>query len=219
METGEVSFTKQVKSELSARSYTTEEKKSLLSGFIRNGAVFSIGSKPSLELRTEIASVCKLIYSSLKDVYQRTPRITYEKKTRFKKGVIYRISVRDKRLYDRREELEVFKDGIERIPPKNRLHRKNLSSFLIGCFLANGSVNNPSSAHTSYYLEMAFTDKNDALAVKRNMNILKKRLRDILESQLELVDDIERIDEIIRGYKGMETALVINFKLLREYEE
>ena len=130
METGEVSFTKQVKSELSARSYTTEEKKSLLSGFIRNGAVFSIGSKPSLELRTEIASVCKLIYSSLKDVYQRTPRITYEKKTRFKKGVIYRISVRDKRLYDRREELEVFKDGIERIPPKNRLHRKNLSSFL-----------------------------------------------------------------------------------------
>lgn len=35
---------------------------------------------------------------------------------------------------------------------------------------------------------------NDALAVKRNMNILKKRLREILESQLELVDDIERID-------------------------
>ena len=35
---------------------------------------------------------------------------------------------------------------------------------------------------------------NDAETVKRNMNILKKRLRDILESQLELVDDIERID-------------------------
>ncbi len=35
---------------------------------------------------------------------------------------------------------------------------------------------------------------NDAEMVKRNMNILKKRLRDILESQLELVDDIERID-------------------------
>lgn len=35
---------------------------------------------------------------------------------------------------------------------------------------------------------------NDAEMVKRNMNILKKRLRDILESQLELVDDIEKID-------------------------
>lgn len=35
---------------------------------------------------------------------------------------------------------------------------------------------------------------NDAETLKRNMNILKKRLRDILESQLELVDDIERID-------------------------
>lgn len=174
MDAGEVSFTKQVKNELSVRSYTPSEKKTILSGFIRNGGAFSIGSKPSLELRTEIASVCKLIYSSLKEVYHRTPRITYEKKTRFKKGVIYRIFVQDKRLYDRRDELEIFQDGIERIPPKERLHRKNLPYFLIGCFLSNGSVNNPSSTHTSYYLEMAFTDKNDALAVKKKLLSFKE---------------------------------------------
>jgi len=35
---------------------------------------------------------------------------------------------------------------------------------------------------------------NDAELVKRNTNILKKRLREILESQLQLVDDIERLD-------------------------
>lgn len=45
------------------------------------------------------------------------------------------------------------------------------------------------------------------------------RMRIISEKLIKSYDDIERIDEIIRGYKGMETALVIDFKLLREYEE
>ena len=45
------------------------------------------------------------------------------------------------------------------------------------------------------------------------------RMRIISKKFIKSYDDIERIDEIIRGYKGMETALVINFKLLREYEE
>ena len=191
MEAGEVSFTQQVKNELSVGSYTLEEKKLILSGFIRNGAVFSIGNHPSLERRTEIASVCKVIYSSLKEVYHRSPQITYEKKTRFKKGVVYRISVSDRRLYERREELEIFKDGIERIAPKECLHRKNFPFFLIGCFLSNGSVNNPSSNRTSYYLERAFTDKGDALAVKkkllsfkeeksRNFKYIKRREKHVL---------------------------------------
>ena len=45
------------------------------------------------------------------------------------------------------------------------------------------------------------------------------RMRIISKKFIKSYDDIERIDEIIRGYKEMETALVINFKLLREYEE
>ena len=45
------------------------------------------------------------------------------------------------------------------------------------------------------------------------------RMRIISKNFIKSYDDIERIDEIIRGYEGMETALVIDFKLLREYEE
>ena len=45
------------------------------------------------------------------------------------------------------------------------------------------------------------------------------RMRIISKNFIKSYDDIERIDEIIRGYEGMETALVLDFKLLREYEE
>ena len=36
--------------------------------------------------------------------------------------------------------------------------------------------------------------ERDAMMVRRNVNVFKRRLKDILETQLELVNDIEKID-------------------------
>lgn len=170
----EIAFAKKVKNEIASNSYEPGEKKYILSGFVRNGGSFSLGKTPSLTLHTEIASVAKLLYSSLQEVYGLNPDIKYEKITRFGRGLCYEISVEDKRLYDVMDDLEILKDGFERTTPSKALHKKNLKFFCIGCFLANGSVNNPSSLKTSYFLEMAFTDKADALALKRKLLSFKE---------------------------------------------
>ena len=165
----EIAFAKRVKTEIATNSYDTEQKKYILSGFIRNGATFSLGKIPSLSLRTEIASVAKLLYACLKDAYSLEPTIHYEKVTRFGRGLVYLVTVEDPKLYEVMENLEVLKDGFERMTPSEGLHRKNFKYLCIGCFLANGSVNNPSSSKTSYFLEMAFTDKADAMSIKRKL--------------------------------------------------
>ena len=36
--------------------------------------------------------------------------------------------------------------------------------------------------------------ENDAVTLKRNVNIFKRRLKDIIESQLEVIDEIDEID-------------------------
>ena len=36
--------------------------------------------------------------------------------------------------------------------------------------------------------------ENDADMMKRNINVLKKRLKNIVESQLEIIDDIDKLD-------------------------
>ena len=36
--------------------------------------------------------------------------------------------------------------------------------------------------------------ENDADAMKRNINVLKRRLKNIIESQLEIIDDIDKLD-------------------------
>ncbi len=168
-----LSFARQIKEELARGTYSDEEKKYILSGFARNGGVFSFGKPASLELHSEDALVAKMIYACFKDCYGLSPEIRYEKVARFGRGLVYVIHVSDQRLESIMEDLEILQDGFIRIPPKEGLHRKNLRFLLIGCFLANGSVNNPNSAKTSYFAEMAFSDKNDALAIKHKIDGFK----------------------------------------------
>lgn len=163
----EIPFAKKVKIELAKNTYTEEQKKFILSGFARNGGAFSIGKEPVLVLHTEIGDVAKLLYSCLKDVYHLSPEIDYQKVNRFGKRLVYLVHVSDKSLYSVMEDLEILKDGLERIPPKEGIYTKNFKYLCIGCFLANGSVNNPSTSKTSYFLEMAFTDQNDAQTIKK----------------------------------------------------
>jgi DNA-binding protein WhiA len=174
MENQEIAFAKKVKNEIALNKYSKEEMKYLLSGFIRNAGTLSLGSHPTLTLHTEIASVAKLMYNSLKEVYGLAPVIAYEKTTRFKKVLVYLVTVDDPRLYQVMSDLEIFEDGLFRMSPKKGLLRKNLRFLVIGSFLANGSVNNPSSGKTSYFLEMAFSSKQDSLAIKRKLTSFKE---------------------------------------------
>lgn len=169
-----MAFAKKVKNEIALAEYTTEQKKYLLSGFVRNGSSFSFGSKPSLLLKTEIACVAKLLYSCLKECYSLTPVLRYENVKRFGKRLVYQVYVEDRRLYDVMEDLEILEDGLTRIPPKKGLLKKNLRYLVIGSFLANGSVNNPSAGKTSYFLEMAFSDKTDATCIRRRLSTFKE---------------------------------------------
>lgn len=170
----EIAFAKRVKNEIALSEYSKEQKKYILSGFARNGGIFSLGRNPSLTLKSEIACVAKLLYSCLKEVYSLDPVIKYEKIARFGRGLVYVVWVEDKRLYEVMEDLEILKDGFERMQMKTSLHLKNFKYLCIGSFLANGSVNNPSSSKTSYFLEMAFTSKSDAQSVLKKLKTFKE---------------------------------------------
>lgn len=162
-------FTQSVKNELSSYDYTKEQLKFILAGFLRNGASLSLGKNPTLHLKTEIAQTAKLLFTALKECYDLTPKLIYEQLTRFKKGIRYQILVTSEKLYAVMEDLEALKDGIERLPLKEGLRKKNFPFLLIGIFLSSGSVNNPSTGKTSYFLEMAFNHRSDATQVRKKL--------------------------------------------------
>lgn len=165
------SFSKKIKEELVSNAYSDDEKKCILSGFIRNCGVFSFNrNEMVLSTKNENSLIIKLIYACLKDVYQLNPEIKYSTLNAFGRGLVYVLEVKDKNLDVILQELEILDENYERIPPKEFIKKDKLKPFLIGCFLANGSVNNPYSNKITYFAEMAFSNKKDAMVIKKKLN-------------------------------------------------
>ena len=143
----EETYSKRVKSELALLSYSLEEEKGILSGFIRYVGSYSLFSS-SLKMSSSNASVMKLIFNALKDVYKVKPRFTYQKQLRLEKNTIYVITVEEK-VKEILEDLEIV-SNLERVKLSKMLKKDYVRGFMVGTFLASGQLSNPSRG--SYFL-------------------------------------------------------------------
>ena len=146
-----INFAKQVKLEIASKEYSLDEKKALLSAFIRLNGTIGLLNNPSIVLKSELGPVIKLLRQSVKDIYDLDTNLSFEKKIRFGKGIIYTLKLQDKRVYEILEDLEVLDNNLERMEIKKFLNPNLFPSFISGLFLSSGSINNPSSTKTSYF--------------------------------------------------------------------
>ena len=164
----EETYSKRVKSELALLSYSLEEEKGILSGFIRYVGSYSLFSS-SLKMSSSNASVMKLIFNALKDVYKVKPRFTYQKQLRLEKNTIYVITVEEK-VKEILEDLEIV-SNLERVKLSKMLKKDYVRGFMVGTFLASGQLSNPSRG--SYFLELCFNHEDDANRVLKKLTSYK----------------------------------------------
>ena len=168
-----INFAKQVKEEISLINFSVDQKKALLSGFVRNGCTVNI-LKKEIIVKTEISLVAKLIYNSFKEIYNIAPQIICYKKIHFGQGTIYSVEIQSENIFQILKELEILDDSFQNITVNKYLDDKYFESFIIGCFLSCGSINNPKSKKTSYYLEMALSNYNDSQVIIDKFNTFKE---------------------------------------------
>ena len=164
-----LSFAKLVKLELANKEYSLKEKKALLSGFVRCNGVVSINNH-SIELKSELGPIIKLLRQAFKEIYSLDSKLSYEKKVRFGKGTIYILSVKDDSIFNILEDLEIMDLSFNRLEIKKFVADDLFASFIRGVFLASGSINNPSSNKTSYFLELAFSYLSDLETIKNTFD-------------------------------------------------
>ena len=150
-----MSFSLDVKEEIVRYEFArSSEKKALLCSLSRiNGTISMHGTNVILEIRSENAKIAKLLFVLIKELYNCEARILVAKKMKLKKNNVYLVQVRENGL-GILEDLEIYKHGkFDSNPTKNILKNNNeIRAYLMGCFLASGSVNDPSSKH--YHLEV-----------------------------------------------------------------
>ena len=165
-----VAFARNVKEELLKKEYTGEEKRMILSGFLLNSAKIS-SSSPYLTIKSEIANCIQFFYKVLKDEYGIEGYIHFKKNSNLKKSMYYYLSIKEEKIFDILSQEDIFSQGEMKV--SSSLKGKRFKFYLIGLFLSSGSVNNPYSNKTSYFLELSFVKKDDVSVILKKLNSFK----------------------------------------------
>lgn len=211
-----MSFTNNIKNELTKQTSSKLEYMAELSGYIRNSGLYT---SKQLTLITENISVAKKLYIMIKDVYDVKANIEIKNNTNFKRKKIYSVEINDK-VPLILEDLSVTDEKLRYL---NRVKdylidsEDLIRSYLRGVFLAKGSINDPKTSR--YHLEILTTYKDEALTIQTllNMFYLNSKIIPRDKGYMIYLKEAEKIGDFIRIINA--NNAVMYFEDIRIYRD
>ena len=184
-----MSFTSNIKSEITKQKFDKLEQISLLSGIIRNEQI-----EDTIKISNENKDVANLIFNIIQKEYQVIPKITLRKGYNYNKNYIYIIEV-NKKVDEIKKDLSIQNS----VPNTYITDDDNLTrAYLKGLFLAKGSINDPKTSR--YHLEILVNDETYAKFINNilnNYNLNSKILkRD--NKYMIYIKEAEKIGDFLR---------------------
>ena len=208
-----MSFSTDIKNEVTRLDSSKEELISELSAIVRNSALIDNG----ITIYIENNSVARRIFKLFKNVYDITPIITVRKKY-FNNGLSYILTVKNKKDLIL-EDLSIMKDGNYLNIPMDYIYGDDdlVRAYLRGLFLVTGSVNDPKTS--KYHLEFLVDNNEYALFISRllNNNGLNSKIIKREKKYMVYVKEAEKISDflrVIKAYNG-----VMYFEDIRIYRD
>ena len=209
-----MSFSTDIKNEVTRLDSDKEELISELSAIVRNSAEIS---NKEIIIYIENNSVARRIFKLFKNVYDITPIITVRKKY-FNNGLSYILTVKNKKDLIL-EDLSIMKDGKYLNIPMDYIYSDDdlVRAYLRGLFLVTGSVNDPKTS--KYHLEFLVDNNEYALFISRllNNNGLNSKIIKREKKYMVYVKEAEKISDflrVIKAYNG-----VMYFEDIRIYRD
>ncbi len=143
-----MTFTQKVKEEICRNSYELDEKKAILSSFLKNVVAINISNnKVDWEIKSKVPLTMRFITNLLNEIYGIKKDLYISEKKSEKFGRYYKLEFFGN--FDLMEkDLYIFSD------PSEFLKTDNLkAAFITGTFLCGGSINSPSSSN--YHFEIS----------------------------------------------------------------
>lgn len=194
-----MSFTSNIKTELTNIKLSKLEQISQLSGLLRN----SIEENTEMKITTENAAIARWIFNNLKNSYNALIKVSVKKGYNYNKNYIYGLDVY--KNYDL-----IIKDlSLDTLIPDNYLidDEDTKRAYLRGVFLACGSINDPKKSR--YHMEFSINNKEYAdfinqllLSYDLNSKILKRDSRYII-----YIKESEKIGDFLRIINAVNALL------------
>ena len=197
-----MSFSTDIKNEVTRLTSSREELISELSAIVRNSAVI----EDKVTIYIENNSVARRIFKLFKNVYDITPIVTVRRKY-FNNGYSYILIIKHK-LREILEDLSVIKNGLFLDIPQEYIYSDTdlIRAYLRGLFLVTGSINDPKTS--KYHLEFLVDDLDYAEFISGLLNGQELNSKVIKRDKKYMVyiKEAEKISDflrIIKAYNGV----------------
>jgi len=212
-----MTFSGKIKEEISKIESEKIEYISELSGILCTNSDIKLYS---IKVQTENLNAANRIFKIVKDIYNVTANITVKKNYNFKKNEIYIIEIK-KNVPEIIKDLGLIGETgfvINTVPTEGIVADDSLkSSFIRGCFLISGSVNDPKTSR--YHLELIVNNSDFAEFLKNEINYygLNAKVLRRKKGYMVYIKESEKISDFLKVIKAFNG--VMYYEDIRTYRE
>ena len=211
-----MSYTIEIKEEISTHKCTNSEMIAELSGFIRNNATIS---NNTLFLTTENEFTIERLQSFFNKLYEVELKVEVKDNLNFNKKNLYLLSLNQKLYFILQDIAYYDKENkyLETPPTYIVGANEEIRSYLRGVFLCTGSINNPKTSR--YHMELLIQKPNEAVFIQKLLNIfdLNAKILNRDKGYMIYLKEAEKISDYIK-ILGANKA-VLFFENARIYRE
>ena len=211
-----MSFTTNIKDEISKIEGTKSESIAELSGFVRNNGVIN---NNILTLTTENKVTAKRISDFLKNLYEVNMKTEIVNNLNFSKKKLYQISLEEKTNFILKDigYLDDNDNYLETPPSYIVGANEEIRSYLRGVFLCIGSVNDPKTSQ--YHMELLISKPKEAVFIQKLLNIFELNAKMLTRDKGYMVylKEAEKISDYLKILKANQAVLY--FENIRIYHE
>ena len=198
-----MSFSTDIKNELTRLDSSREELISELSAIVRNSALID----RNIVITIENNAVARRIFKLFKNVYDITPIITVRKKY-FNNGLSYILEIKDKKGKILNDLSIIHNEEYLCIPHEYIFSDDELvRAYLRGVFLSSGSINDPKTS--KYHLELLVDSLEYANFINKllNDNGLNSRVISREKKYMVYIKEAEKISDFLRIIKAYNAVM------------
>ena len=192
-----MSFTVQIKEEISNIKSSKSELMAELSAYIRNNGEFK---NDSMIMTTENKFLVDHLLESMKDIYQVNPQVEVIENLNFSKKELYQITI-SKEDHFVLKDLGILDDNnnyYETVPSYIVGANEEIRGYLRGVFLGVGSINDPKTSR--YHMELLITKPQESVFVQKLLNIfdLNAKILNRDKGYMIYIKEAEKISDFIK---------------------
>ena len=201
-----MSYTTDIKEEISKNIASKSEMIAELSGYIRNNGHTT---PTGLQLTTENPLICERIEKQLEVLYEVKIKKEIKDNLNFSKKDLFALTIKEKKDFILEDIGYQDKEGtyLEKPPQYIVGANEEIRAYLRGVFLASGSINDPKTSR--YHMELLIEESGEAVFVQKLLNLFDLNVKILTRDKgyMLYIKEADKISDFLKIIKANNAVL------------